>query len=146
MSVALKDPNINSQRVKGYKELAFRTHVVLDKEKLATTGGQPSSDNLREVVGARCTVESAEFKAAFTTPATVNVPVFKGRPTKAYVQCNGGAQSGTTIMTPALNGTVIGGNSAAGLLTAAITAGIAAGRDSWSFGNNHPFGVSTRIE
>ncbi|UTS80444.1 hypothetical protein [Phaeobacter piscinae] len=146
VTVALKNQSATAPRIQGYKELTFRTHVVLDKEKMKATGGQPSSANMREVVGARCTVESTEFKATFITPAKVNVPVLKRRPTPAYVQCNAGEQSGRTMLKPELNGTVVGGASAAGLLAAAITAGIAAGRDNWSFIGNHTSGVSILVE
>ncbi|KIC19295.1 hypothetical protein [Leisingera sp. ANG-DT] len=146
VTAALKNEGITAPRVQGYKELTFRTHVILDKEKLEATGGYPSSDNMQEVTGAKCTIESAEFKATFITPAKVNVPTLKRRPTDAYVKCAAGSQSGEKTLAPILNGTVVGGASAAGLLAAAVTAGIAAGRDVWSFNANHASGVSIPIE
>ncbi|MBY6138185.1 hypothetical protein KUV26_01935 [Leisingera daeponensis] len=146
VTAALKHEGITAPRVQGYKELTFRTHVILDKEKLEETGGYPSSDNMQEVVGAKCTIESAEFKAAFITPAKVNVPTLKRQPTDAYVKCATGSQSGDATLAPMLNGTVVGGASAAGLLAAAVTAGIAAGRDVWSFNANHTSGVSIQVE
>ncbi|OED47818.1 hypothetical protein [Leisingera sp. S232] len=145
-TASLKNQGVTLPRVEGYKELTFRTHVILDKEKLEKTGGHPSSDNIREVVGAKCTIESAEFKATFITPAKVNVPTLKRRPTNAYIKCAAGGRSGEETLAPILNGTVVGGASAAGLLAAAITAGIAAGRDIWSFNPNHASGVSIQVE
>ncbi|MFS4583251.1 hypothetical protein [Phaeobacter sp. C3_T13_0] len=41
------------------------------------TGWQTGTNNMREAVGAKCTIESAEFKAKFITPAKVSVPVLK---------------------------------------------------------------------
>ncbi|KXF91752.1 hypothetical protein AT574_05100 [Phaeobacter inhibens] len=43
VTVALKNQGSTAPRVQGYKELTFRTHVVLDKEKMKATGGQPGS-------------------------------------------------------------------------------------------------------
>ncbi len=146
VTVSLKTPDVTTSRVHGFKELTFRTHKVLDKEKQKATGGVASSSNLQEIVGARCTIESAEFTATFITPAKVNMPTLKRRPTKAYITCTTGSQNGQETLTPALNGTVVGGASAAGLLMAAVSAGIAAGRDIWSFNANHPSGVSISIE
>ena len=90
------------ERVKGFTEPVFRTVV---KEGNKTT----------EAKGLKCTIDSAELKASFVTPAKVRIPTLKGKPTPLYISCKGGDLKGEHTVAPNLHGTAVGGASAAGL-------------------------------
>jgi hypothetical protein len=86
-----------------------------------------------EITGATCDLESAEMSARITSPAIVNLPVLKGRPTRMNIECGANDLSFTKLVSPQLNGTAVGGASPAGLLAAVVSTAIVAGRDQWSY-------------
>ncbi|WP_291737280.1 hypothetical protein [Leisingera sp. F5] len=81
-------------------------------------------------------MDSAEFSASFTTPAVVRLPKLKDRPTSLRVNCKAPGRSADTKVQPTLDGVIVARGSVAGLVAAAVTAGIAPGKDNWSFGGN----------
>ncbi|MCF6429315.1 hypothetical protein [Leisingera sp. MMG026] len=132
---------LTAARVTGYTEPVMRTYFFeLDEEERrqkVLSGNNRSSVTKRiEVTGAVCTLDSAEFSASFTTPAVVRLPKLKGRPTPLRVSCNAPGRTADTKVQPTLDGVIVAGGSVAGLVAAAVTAGIAAGKDNWSFGGN----------
>lgn len=133
VSASIKNPSINSSRVTGYKKVSIRTFALKEGATLKDTGGVPSHSNSEEVTGARCTLESAELSASFVSPAFVNLPKFKGKPTDLHISCTLAEQSGSTDVAATLDGVLIGGASAAGLIAAAVSSGIAAGRNNWTY-------------
>lgn len=96
----------------------------------------------KEVVGLDCDLKSAEFTLSTTTPSLAYIPVYKGKPTNIYIGCEGGGYSAETARAPSIDGTIVGGASAAGLIVAAVTAGIAAGRNQWSYEPNFDITVT----
>ena len=86
----------------------------------------------QEITGPVCSIESNELKVAFKTPAIVYMPVFKGKPTSAFVKCTAGERTLSKVASPSLNGTAIGGASAAGLVMAIVSTAIVAAADLWS--------------
>ncbi|KIC14493.1 hypothetical protein [Leisingera sp. ANG-Vp] len=141
VAVAFKTDHIAS-RVTGYTEPVVRTFFfelnAEERKQLALSGINRSnvSNDRTEVAGVACTLDSAEFSASFTTPAVVRLPKFKGRPTPLRVNCRTPEQEAETKVQPTLDGVIVGGASIAGLVAAAVTAGVAASKDNWSFGAN----------
>lgn len=105
-------------RIVRYEDQYVRTFVSEDTK-------------VNEVVGARCSASSAELKGAFVTPSIVRMPIFKGKPTSLRVSCTGGKLAGNRTVKPTINGTAVGGASAAGLVAAMVTSAIVVGRDQW---------------
>lgn len=106
-------------RVVRHEDQYVRTFVREDK-------------SVKEVLGAKCSVASAELKGSFVTPVLVHVPVFKGKPTALRVVCDAGTLAGEKLLQPQLSGTAVGGPSAAGLVAAVVTSMIVAGKDRWA--------------
>ena len=73
VEVSIKS-TVPTGRVLGFTEPVFRTHLRKD--------GRQS-----EVIGARCSFDSAEVSGSFVTPAIVRMPIFKGQPTTLRVAC-----------------------------------------------------------
>ncbi|WP_264213460.1 hypothetical protein [Leisingera thetidis] len=141
VTVAFKAAHTAS-RVTGYSEPVMRTFInVIDEEAKkradhASVNRATAGVERKEVTGAACTLDSAEVSASFTTPAIVRLPKFKGRPTPLRVTCRTPDQKAEFKFGPSLDGVVVGGGSVAGLVAAAVTAGIAASKDNWSYGVN----------
>ena len=141
VEMALKTPQVNSARILGYNEPIIRTSVIVtseQKKRAAASSSNPNSykGERREIAGAACTADSAELSASFTTPATLRIPKFKGKPTTLRITCRANGETATYKMDPTLDGVIIAGASVAGLVAAAVTAGVAASKDSWSYGAN----------
>lgn len=133
----LKNPAISQNRIVGYTEPVMRTFVsVADEEKqvAAAQADTPYPAKSKEVTGLACRLDSAELKASFVTPAVVRLPKFKGKPTKIHLNCASENLEGDVKMQATLDGVIVGGASIAGLVAAAVTAGIAASKDQWSYG------------
>lgn len=150
VSVTLKNEAF-STRVVGYTEPVIRTfipqEVSEDKGQHYQSGADPKPTGIKrtEVSGATCSIDSAEFSAQFQTPAIVRLPKFHGEPTPARIACKTPELSTRHTQTATLDGVVIGGASVAGLVAAAVTAGIAASKDNWSYGaNNIPLWINLK--
>jgi len=150
VSTTLKNEAISS-RVVGYTEPVIRTFIheeISEEQKqqnLANPNYNSGGPERIEISGATCAIDSAEFSAQFQTPAIVRLPKFHGRPTPVRMTCKTPELSATHTQAATLDGVVVGGASVAGLVAAAVTAGIAAGRDNWSFGgNNVPLWVNMK--
>ncbi|WP_421704445.1 hypothetical protein [Aliiroseovarius sp.] len=129
VSMAVK-PGVPAERITGYREPILRSFIEQD--------GQEA-----EVVGARCTLDSAELSGEFVTPAYVRLPTMKGKPTPLHISCTTGEQTGTRKVDPALQGVAFGGASPAGLVAAVVSTAIVASADNWGYGAD---GVVIRIE
>ncbi|WP_299699317.1 hypothetical protein [uncultured Tateyamaria sp.] len=114
----------SGRQVLGFTEPTMRTFVRKD-------------GNQSEVVGARCTFDSAELTGSAVTPAIVRMPIFKGQPTALRVDCKAPGLSGKQTVNPVLNGTAVGAASPAGLVVGLVTASIVAAQDKWSYGANN---------
>ena len=90
----------------------------------------------KEVAGARCTLDSAEFRTSLITPAIVRMPIVKGRPTSMRISCDAGSMKGAKQFNPSLQGTMVTGTGTAGLVATVVSTAIVAGRDRWSYGTN----------
>jgi hypothetical protein len=88
-----------------------------------------------EVTGVACVAESPEFRLEFVTPTTILMPLFQGRPGPLKVVCKGDGLSQSFTAKPQLYGVMVGGPSPAGLIAAAVSAGVAASQDQWSYGD-----------
>ncbi len=113
-------PSSAERQIFGFTEPVVRAYIKED-------------GNRKEVAGARCKMDSAEFAGSAITPAMVRMPIVKGRPTAMNITCTTPKYSGTTRFTPSLQGTAVGGASTAGLVAAVISTAIVAGRDRWAF-------------
>ena len=130
----VKNPGVNNARIKGYSERTIRSVFYTEGEKRIPHGWD--SDRKRvteEVLGARCHFSSSEVSLTFTTPADLVVPKFQGRPTTGTLTCDAPGYVFKKSVTPVLDGVVVGGASVAGLVAAAVSAGVAASKDTWSY-------------
>lgn len=138
------DPQFKSQqvadRVQGYTEPVVRTYIR--EEPAETNPAVASTDPFIdqgekiEVSNATCVADSAEIRSQFSTPARLRLPVYKGKPTPLHVTCTGNGHTQTFTVNPSLDGVIVGDASPVGLVAAAVTAGIAAANDKWSYGVN----------
>ena len=139
VSVSFKD-NTSANRVTGYTEPEIRTYLPaqiseeLKSQYASNPSSKPVGEQRTEVSGATCTIDTAEFKAHFQTPAIVRLPKFHGKPSKLRMNCKTPELSTNFTLTPTLDGVIVGGASIAGLVAAAVTAGVAASKDNWSYG------------
>jgi hypothetical protein len=115
----IKHASVN-ERVLGFSDFDLRTVDAKDSQK--------------EIVGATCTLDSAELSARVTTPARIHMPQLKGKPTALKIACTAGSSKGALSLEPHLTGTAVGGPSAAGLVAAIVTSAIVASQDKWSYG------------
>lgn len=138
VTVTLKNQT-SASRVVGYTEPVVRTFVPKElseaqkQQYLANPNSQPTGANRTEVSGATCAIDTAEFSAQFRTPAIVRLPKFHGKPSKLRMTCKTPELLTHFTHNPMLDGVVVGGASIAGLVAAAVTAGIAASKDNWSY-------------
>ncbi|MEM8978994.1 MAG: hypothetical protein AAGD04_05885 [Pseudomonadota bacterium] len=109
-----------------------KERFVRNKEVTLRTFIGKGSDR-EEVVGASCQVQSAELRGTIVTPSKIFVPVLKGKPTSLNVSCSKEELTGSRTVEASLEGTAVGGPSAAGLLAAVVSTAIVAGRDQWSY-------------
>jgi len=114
----------SGRQVLGFTEPTLRTFVRKD--------GKQS-----EVIGARCTFDSAELSGSAVTPAIVRLPIVKGQPTPLRIACSAPELAGTRTVNPILNGTAVGAASPAGLVVGLVTASLVAAQDKWSYGANN---------
>ncbi len=141
IEIGLKNAGVQ-ERVVGYTEPIVRTFVPkeqsADEKLISASNPNASAPGIKrtEIIGATCSLDSAEVKGTFTTPAIIRVPKFQGRPTTMRVKCETPTQSADFNARPTLDGVIVGGASVAGLVAAAVTAGVAASRDQWSYGAN----------
>jgi len=132
-----KNPPLTQDRIVGFSEPIVRTYVAeIDEEAKSNAEqiGRAYTPGRKEVVGSRCKIDSAEISAGFLTPAIVRVPKFHGKPTQLRVNCSTGDLKSNFNVKPTLDGVIVGGASVAGLVAAAVTAGVAAAKDNWSYG------------
>ncbi len=132
-----KNPNLTQQRIVGFSEPIVRTYITEVDEEAKYNAQQLDrayTPGRKEVIGTRCRIDSAEMSAEFVTPAVLRVPKFHGKPTQLRVNCSSGDLSSNFNVKPTLDGVIVGGASAAGLIAAAVTAGVAAAKDNWSYG------------
>lgn len=122
VNVAVKSSSAN-RPIFGFTEPVVRSFIKED-------------GNRKEVAGARCKLDSAEFSTTLITPSIVRMPIVKGQPTAMSITCNTANLAGATRHRPSLQGTAVGGASTAGLVAAVVSTAIVAGRDRWSYGTN----------
>ncbi|MEP2718612.1 hypothetical protein [Pseudophaeobacter sp.] len=138
VTVSLKTETA-ANRVVGYTEPVVRTFVpkeLTEEEKqqyLEDPHLKPIGVERIEISGATCVIDTAEFSAQFQTPAVVRLPKFHGKPSKLRMSCKTPELSTHFTHNPSLDGVIVGGASVAGLVAAAVTAGIAASKDNWSY-------------
>ncbi|MCD9146834.1 hypothetical protein [Pseudophaeobacter flagellatus] len=141
VTVSLKN-GTTAERVVGYTEPVIRTFVPEEisedlKHQYATNpNSKPVGVQRTEISGATCAIDTAEFSAQFQTPAIVRLPKFHGKPSKLRMTCKTPELSTQFTHTPALDGVIVGGASVAGLVAAAVTAGVAASKNNWSYSGN----------
>ncbi|WP_278921759.1 MULTISPECIES: hypothetical protein [Pseudophaeobacter] len=141
VTVSFKD-NTAANRVVGYTEPEIRTFVPaeiteeLKQQYDAHPNTRPAGIQRKEISGATCSIDTAEFSAQFQTPAIVRLPKFHGKPSKLRMTCKTPELSTQFTHNPALDGVIVGGASVAGLVAAAVTAGVAASKDNWSYSGN----------
>lgn len=126
--VSLKNANTQA-RVLGFTEPVVRSYTEVDGKK-------------NEVIGANCTLDSAELSGVLVTPSKVRLPEMKGKPTPLYVTCRTDTLAGAKEVAPALRGTAVGGPSVAGLAAAIISSAIVASRDKWGYSST---GATTSV-
>ncbi|MBY6047653.1 hypothetical protein KUV47_04225 [Vannielia litorea] len=118
-----KHASIND-RILGFSEPVLRSYVGKGSKR-------------KEVVGARCTLDSAEFTMPpLTTPVTLRLPELKGKPTPLRISCQSASGEGDAVIQPQIQGTVVAGASPVGIVAAIATSAIVASRDKWGWGNN----------
>ena len=110
----------SAKRIVKHNDLDVRTYVRKGSKHV-------------EIKGARCNMESAEMSATFITPATVNFPVFKAKPTRLRIDCVANDSKFSQTVIPKMDGTAIGAASPVGLLAAVVSTAIVAGRNHWSY-------------
>lgn len=138
VSVALRSAAA-TDRVVGYSEPIIRTFVPaeiseeLKSQYASNPNTKPVGVKRTEISGATCTIDTAEFTAQFQTPAIVRLPKFHGKPSKLRMTCKTPDLSTHFTQAPTLDGVIVAGASVAGLVAAAVTSGIAASKDNWSY-------------
>ncbi|MEL6620257.1 MAG: hypothetical protein AAFP16_15375 [Pseudomonadota bacterium] len=131
VEVSIKS-TVPSERILGFTEPVIRAYVRKD-------------GNQSEIIGARCTFDSAEISGDLVTPAIVRMPIFKRQPTTLRMACATPELAGNRNIGPQLNGTAVGGASPAGLVVGLVTASIVAAQDKWSYGANN-IGIGVQME
>lgn len=86
-----------------------------------------------QVSGARCKLESREFEVVVTTPALVEMPTIKGKPSNLSVTCKGGDKRGTLVFEPFKPHTVIVGDPLSMLVGNIASAAVTAASDRWFY-------------
>ena len=130
----VKNPNVNNARIKGYSEHTIRSFSFKLGEKKTSHGWDSDRKRItEEVLGARCHFSSTEVSLTFTTPAEIIVPKFQGRPTTGTLTCDAPGYVFKQSVAPTLDGVVVGSASVAGLVAAAVSAGVAASKDTWTY-------------
>lgn len=141
ITVSTKANSGASSRILGYTEPVIRTRQAPTAEQDPNSapngsGELPQKRQKIEISGATCKLDSAEFSAEFVTPATLRIPILKGKPTPIRLTCTSPGYANSYRFNSTLEGVIVAGPSIAGLVAAAVTAGVAATNDKWSFGAN----------
>lgn len=86
-----------------------------------------------EIVGARCQMASKEFKAAFSTPAKITMPVIRGKPSVLTVACTANGKTTQRSQRPFKPQTVVVGDPVTAVVGTLIGAAVAAASDRWHY-------------
>ncbi|MEL7255759.1 MAG: hypothetical protein AAGL23_16410, partial [Pseudomonadota bacterium] len=86
-----------------------------------------------EIVGARCQMTSQEFKAAFSTPAKVTLPVIRGEPSVMTVACTANGKTTKRTQRPFKPQTVVVGDPVTAVVGTLIGAAVTAASDRWHY-------------
>lgn len=86
-----------------------------------------------EVKGASCRLDSKEFSATVVTPAFVNLPVIRGKPSPLTVSCAGGNRKGRNTFPPFKPQTVFIGDPITMLVGNIASAVVTEASDRWQY-------------
>ncbi|QGX99024.1 hypothetical protein EI983_12390 [Roseovarius faecimaris] len=103
---------------------AFRTYAP--PESASKSAGD-------EIKGAQCTMKSKELEASFVTPALIDMPTIRGKPSALEVTCRANGKSVTRVQEPFKPHTIIVGDPVSMLVSNIVTAAVTAGSDKWSY-------------
>ena len=129
--------DISSEPVK------FALKPGVDPAFIATTVTKPfrtqvvdeNGSHIRQEDGVTCVLESKELKATLVTPAKVEFPITRGRPSPIHMRCLSEDYMAEGVMYPGLSGPIVVGPSLVGVAAAVVSAGVADARDRWAFAN-----------
>ncbi|MEQ8291682.1 MAG: hypothetical protein RIA08_05690 [Roseovarius sp.] len=129
--------DISSEPVK------FAVKPGVDPAFIATTVTKPfraqvvdeNGSHIRQEDGVTCVLESKELKATLVTPAKVEFPITRGRPSPMQMRCLSEDYMAEGVMHPGLSGTIVVGPSLVGVAAAVVSAGVAHAQDRWGYAN-----------
>jgi len=86
-----------------------------------------------EIKGARCTLKSKELETSFVTPALVDMPVIKGKPSRLEVTCSANGKTITRVQDPFKPQTIVVGDPVSMVVGNILSAAVTAASDWWHY-------------
>ncbi len=116
--------NFDQTRLKAGAPIAVRTFLPRE---------EGSSEEPVEVKGASCELKSQEMHASFITPALVELPSFKGKPSIMHISCKAGDKAGAGNFNPGKPQTIFVGDPVSMVIANLASAAVTAASNRWAY-------------